>query len=365
MRILFSILFSVTAIVAFSQINQPANQNANTAQVATKRVLIEEGTGTWCIGCPWGIVRLEEMNKKYTSTTAIVSVHVKGYTIDPMEDEIYEAGIRSNFAGGVPTGLIDRAQTQSISPDDFEKEYLKRIAYAPAIDVFIDKISFNSSTRLLSFNVNAATVAPFNGAYRFNAILTEMQVHGTTSDYDQANIYSGDNTPMGGFEKKPDPVPAKDMYYDFVGRAILGGWDGTANSIPSTNASGQTISYTYTTTIPAGWNEKKLSIIGFVINSTNGSVKNSSLPTNLGSITGIDADEKTAFIAYPNPTSGLISIRNASTMDITIFDITGSQILKTAKNTTQIDISDLANGIYFLQFNDGKERCIQKFTLIK
>ncbi len=367
MKKIVAILFNITTLVAFAQVDSTTNQNTYTNRAATKRVLIEEGTGTGCVACPWGIVRLDELHKKYPSTAAIASVHVKVYTKDPMEDLVYEAGITSKLGEGVPSAFVDRKQQTGIDPDQFEAEYLKQMAYVPAIDIFIDKISFNPVTRLLSFNVNAKTVTDFNGTYRFNAAITEMQVHGTTSDYDQQNGYSGDAPgSMGGFETKPDPVPAADMYYDFVGRTILGGWDGTANSIPATNASGQTISYTYTKTIPAEWNEKNLSIIGFVINSADGSVENASLSTKLDAvITGIDDQEKETVVAYPNPTSGIILLKDACEMDITVFDLTGMQVLKKLKNTTQINLSDFPNGVYFLQFNNGKQQYTKKITLIK
>lgn len=361
-----TLILSIAVINGLAQTNQSAMQNSKVEQAATKRVLIEEGTGTWCVACPWGIVRLDEMHKKYPSTTAIVSVHIEGVAKDPMQDKMYGPGLSPSLPG-VPTALIDRLQKTAVDPDQFEAEYLKRIAYAPAIDVFIDKISFNATTRLLSFNVNAKTVAAFNGTYRFNAAITEMQVHGTTTDYDQSNTYSdGVMGPLTGFDTMPDPVPAARMYYDFVARGILGNWEGTANSIPATNASGQLISYTYTKTIPSEWNEKNLSIIGFVINSADGSVENASLPTKLDAvITDVTKTPKTAFMVYPNPTNGIVTIKGTTAMDVAVVDITGKQILKTMKNATEIDLSELSNGVYFLNLSNGKEVYSKKITLIK
>lgn len=359
-------LFLLSAISAFSQNDTKVSETtekvaASAPNAVVKRVLVEEATGTWCGFCVRGIVMMESLNKDYASTTALIAVH----NADPMTDATYDAAMGPKITG-YPSGLIDR-QKAEVDPSDFKTEYLKRVKYVPVIDVFIDNVSWNASTRLLSFRVNATTVAAFNGSYRFNAALTEMQVHGTTTKYAQHNYYSdGSLGAMGGFEKKADPVPAADMYYDFVGRTILGGWDGTANSIPATNASGQTISYTYTKTLPATWNEKNLSLIGFVINSTNGTVENSSLTVKLQSvITGLDKEEKADLIAYPNPTSGLVSIKNAAAMDITVYNVTGSQVLKAEKNVSQIDLSDLPDGIYFLKFNTQTEVYTKKFVLIK
>lgn len=358
-------LFLLATMSALSQ-NEAAvsgtnENNAVPTRAVVKRVLVEEATGTWCGYCVRGIVMMESLHKDYPSTTALVAVH----NGDPMVDATYDGAIGPKITG-YPSGLIDRMKAE-VDPSDFEAEYLKRVKYVPVIDVFIDNVSWNAATRLLSFRVNAATVAAFNGNYRFNAVLTEMQVHGTTTKYAQHNYYSdGSLGAMGGFEKKPDPVPAADMYYDFVGRTLLGGWAGTASSIPATNASGKTISYTYTKTLPATWNEKNISLIGFVINSTDGTVENASLTVKLQSvITGLDKEVKNDAIVYPNPTSGLVSIKNTAAMDITVYNVTGSQVLKMEKNTTQIDLSDLPDGVYFVKFNNQQEAFTKKIVLLR
>ncbi|MFN8297416.1 MAG: T9SS type A sorting domain-containing protein, partial [Chitinophagales bacterium] len=79
----------------------------------------------------------------------------------------------------------------------------------------------------------------------------------------------------------------------------------------------------------------------------------------------LDVNAKADLIAYPNPTNGLVNIANGTAMDITVFDVTGNQVLKTEKNTTQIDLSDLSNGVYFLRFNNQQEAYTKKFVLLK
>jgi hypothetical protein len=354
MNKIFTSLLLLITVGAFSQDGSSSRPHA-----VTKRVLIEEATGTWCGWCVRGIVMMEALHKDYASTTALVAVH----NGDPMVEKPYDAGMKVK---GYPSGWVDRQKTE-VDPEDFKTEYLKRVKYVPVIDVFIDKVTYNSTTRLLSFQVNATTVAAFNGSYRFNASLTEMQVHGTTSTYNQHNYYAKNAAgAMGGFESKPDPILAKDMYYDFVGRAILGDYAGTANSIPATNASGVTISYTYTKTLPATWNEKNISIIGFVINSTTGLVENASETVNIMSaVTGVDNEQASNMVIYPNPTNGLINIENPTPMDITVYNMAGSEVAKVEKNARQIDLSAFPEGVYFLKFSSQNETSIKKIVLIK
>jgi hypothetical protein len=358
MNKIFTSLLLLISVGAFSQ-----DGSSSKPAAVTKRVLIEEATGTWCGWCVRGIVNMDDIHKTYPTTTALVAVH----NGDDMVNSTYDTGIKPKVSKGYPNGLIDRQNLQ-VDPGDFKTEYLKRVKYVPVIDVFIDKVTFNTTTKELSFQVNAKTVAAFNGSYRFNAVITEMQVHGTSTKYDQHNYYAGGGSgTMGGFESKPDPVKAANMYYDFVGRAILGAWDGTAGSIPATNASGATISYTYNTTLNAAWNLKNLSIVGFVINSTTGLVENASETVNINSvITGIDftALEQNVNV-YPNPTTGIITIENPSMADVTVYNIAGSEVAKAEKNAKQIDLSAFPEGVYFVRFSSQNETTVKKVALIR
>lgn len=63
---------------------------------------------------------------------------------------------------------------------------------------------------------------------------------------------------------------------------------------------------------------------------------------------------------YPNPTSNLITISGLNNIEqITIHNMLG-QLVKNVKNTNTVDISDLENGIYFLETNNQLKRKILK-----
>jgi hypothetical protein len=355
MNKIFTSLLLLLTVGTFAQ-----DGSASKPAAATKRVLIEEATGTWCGWCVRGIVMMEDLHKTYPSTTGLVAVH----NGDDMVNTTYDAGMKVK---GYPSGWVDRQKTET-DPSDFKTAYAARVKYVPAIDVFIDKVTYNATTKELSLQVNATTVAAFNGSYRFNAVITEMQVHGITTKYDQHNYYAGGGSgKMGGFESKPDPIKAADMYYDFVGRKLLGDWAGTASSIPATNASGVTISYTYKTTLDAKWNLKNLSVIGFVINSTTGLVENASETININSvITGIDKNDLVNNVAvYPNPTNGLITIDNPMLADVTVYNMAGSEVVKADKNVKQIDLSAFPEGVYFVRFSNQNSTTVKKIALIR
>src|SRR5690606_990733 len=72
------------------------------------------------------------------------------------------------------------------------------------------------------------------GDYRLALVLTEDDVHGTTSQWAQTNYYSyqSANLPLVGagfdWQQQPAKVPADEMYYDFVARQVFPDPNGAA-----------------------------------------------------------------------------------------------------------------------------------------
>ncbi|MBK8875824.1 MAG: T9SS type A sorting domain-containing protein [Bacteroidetes bacterium] len=52
---------------------------------------------------------------------------------------------------------------------------------------------------------------------------------------------------------------------------------------------------------------------------------------------------------YPNPSTDRINLNTAEVLDIRIYNYTGQIVKAIPNNSGQIDVSDLNNGIYFLQ----------------
>ncbi|MBK7964132.1 MAG: thioredoxin family protein [Bacteroidetes bacterium] len=79
----------------------------------TKRVLMEEGTGTWCGWCPRGAVFTEQFDTVYADYAIVVAVH----NSDPMTDAVYDPGLGS-LISGYPSGAVDR-KDNDVDPSDF------------------------------------------------------------------------------------------------------------------------------------------------------------------------------------------------------------------------------------------------------
>ncbi|MBI5218708.1 MAG: Omp28-related outer membrane protein [Bacteroidia bacterium] len=328
--------------------------------VPVKRVLGEEGTGTWCGWCPRGAVYMEQMATDHPDTWIGIAVH----NGDPMVVTNYDAAM-GNYIGGYPSGLVDRQATE-FDPTDFNDAYIDRITKIAPVDMSITSVSWNSGTRSLSFTVQGVLAGDFNGNYRFNAVLTEDQVHGTTTSYNQANYYSGGTTPLNGaghnWQTEPDPVLAANMYYDHVARYLFSGWSGAASSIPATNIAGATISKAYTYTLPAIWNENNMNIIGFIVNQTNGEIVNACKSDVLTAIGKVNTNEE--LVAYPNPTTGIVHIKYSKPVNVAVYNILG-ELITTVNNTTSVNMNNLPAGNYFLKIDDGKNLITKKIVLTK
>jgi hypothetical protein len=328
-----------------------------------KMVVGEEGTGTWCQWCPRGAVFMDMMATKYDQYWAGIAVH----NGDPMTNTVYDAGI-GGLVSGYPSALVDRVSV--IDPSEVEGDFLTRILVAPKA-LITNGATWNATTRELKVSTSANFLAAANNNYKLAIVLTEDEVTGTGSNYNQANAYAGGgNGPMGGFESLPSSVPASQMVYDHVARAIKPSFTGYANSFPATVNIGETHTITATFILPASWDETKINIVGLFFDPT-GKIDNAGKATipeavTNGFVTGTDVTAGLTDLSqiddlvqvYPNPatTSVSISLQIADQSDVTISvtDISGKEISSrdygqlNGSSIITINTSNTPAGVYFV-----------------
>ncbi|RFN58925.1 T9SS type A sorting domain-containing protein [Marixanthomonas ophiurae] len=69
------------------------------------------------------------------------------------------------------------------------------------------------------------------------------------------------------------------------------------------------------------------------------------------------------FKIYPNPVSNqlFISSKNNTIEKLNVYSINGQLMLSVRKNTNQLDVSTLSNGLYFIEIASGNGSSVQKF----
>jgi thiol-disulfide isomerase/thioredoxin len=320
-----------------------------------KMVVAEEGTGTWCGWCPRGAVFMDEMQTKYAGYFAGIAVH----NADPMVVTDYDAAV-GGLISGYPGALVDRLPY--IDPSAIENDFMTRIVIAPAATFNISG-SLNSSNNMLDVYVETDFQQTVTGSYKLAVVLTEDDVTGTTSQYNQSNYYSGgSNGVMGGFETLSNPVPAAQMHYDHVARDINPSFAGQSGLFPGTINSGQTFNNTFTFTIDPAWETSQMHIVALLI-APDGKIDNAGMVDFTSSV-GLP-EEASAFglNIYPNPAAEMTNVKigltEAAVVSMEIIDINGRVVatrnygMLNGEMILPVNTADLASGIYMVNVRVG------------
>lgn len=345
---------------------------------AGKMVVGEEATGTWCQWCPRGAVYMDLFEQEFGDFWAGVAVH----NADPMTVATYDTGMAS-LIGGYPSALVDRGT--DVDPSGMGPDFYARLQTAPK--AFINNgATWDPATRMLYVSVSADFQAAANNNYKIACVLTEDDVTGTGSSYNQSNAYAGGgNGVMGGFEALPNPVPAAQMVYNHVGRAIQPSYAGFANSFPATVNAGDVYTVNFLFILPATWDETKIHIIGMMMDPAgridnagkatiteavaNGYVNGTMAGTEELTLDQIDA----AFKLYPNPTTEnatvALNLQKESTVEVRLIDMAGQEIAArnygslNSSSTIQLNTADLTAGVYVVEVTINNEKMIKRLII--
>lgn len=335
-----------------------------------KVVVCEEATGTWCPWCVRGTVMMERATNAFGDLFAGIAVH----NADPMTIAEYDGPLATvNGFSGYPGATVER--NTFIDPSGINTQFLEKVVVEPAA-VLVNGATYDAGTSTLEVSITAEFSEDISGDWRMACVLTENGVTGTTSDYDQANAYAGGGFgEMGGFEDLPSPVPASDMVYDHVARAIspsFGGWQG---SFPASVSAGESHTVNFTFILDDTWNYDEIHIVGMLIESNslinNGSSTSISDAISNGYVDGTDVVgiEQFGFTpgslqVYPNPANDYAQItfsnEKPENVSLQVIDYTGKVVMEkdygvlTGANTLPMNLSNLASGIYMIQVQIGQ-----------
>lgn len=327
-----------------------------------KMVVGEEATGTWCQWCPRGAVFMDLYETKYQDFWAGIAVH----NGDPMTVADYDTGIGS-LIGGYPSALVDRMG--DVDPSGMSSDFFTRLQTAPKATL-LNGATWDPNTRVLNVSVRYTFSSGANGNYKSACVLTEDDVTGTGAGWSQSNAYAGGNNgTMGGYESLPNPVPASQMVYNHVARAIAPSFTGMSGIFPASINSGDVHIVNYTFTLPAGWDENQIHIVGMLIDP-NGKIDNAGsadivTAVNNGYETGINvgiaevlSETKTLTLA-PNPAYGsasvLLQLKAESDVTVYVSDLNGKAMLRgeysnlSGAQSIGLNLNGLAAGIYNVQ----------------
>jgi len=367
----FDLDFEITSVNGNTDPNIENNQFSTNLlvinEIYTKKVVYEEGTGTWCQFCPRGLVGLKDMSHLYPDTFIGIGVH----NADPMANQEYDAAL-ANFISGYPSGLLNRNTTE-VDPGlgSLQPAYLEEVARIPSAKIEVVFQSWNGDTREVNFIASTTFALDMNNAnYNVGAVIVENGVTGTSNGYNQVNWYSGNANVLIDHEgvnwnNLPNPVPAASMVYDHVGRTLLGGWEGISGEIPSNVNYATPYNTVFSYTLPASYDENEIELVVFLIDNATGQIVNANkVDMGLVFLSNDDFTAKSVKL-YPNPTNGMVNIDLNENADLMLIDMVGKVImnknLTSGNNTIQLDT--LPKGVYFAKIKGLNIDTVEKIIV--
>lgn len=337
----------------------------------TKRIMIEEGTGTWCGWCPRGHVYMDSIYNTHPSEVSLVAVHNSGS--DPMTVTAYDQylGIKS-----FPGMSVDR--TYIADPGEMFGVYNDRKDLFAFADITLTDVAATGFDYSLKVSVKPAI--DLTGDYRLVLILTEDHVHDyTNSAYAQYNYYSGYAQLQGAglnWFNESNPVPASKMNYNHVARAAFPSAGGAAGSLPASMTANTNYDYTFNTTIKPGNTRYNMHAIVAIVRNSDGVILNSQNVTVPVGIQDAKATGISQMNIFPNPATSdvnvAVNLAQASSVSVQMFDVMGrmvneipAQNMTAGENKIQINTANLSAGVYSVRVQTETGSVTQQLSVIK
>lgn len=342
----------------------------------TKKLCIEEATGSWCGWCVRGIVYMDSLRTLYGDNVSLIAVHdqdqMSAFSTNTSTYDSYISGM----IGGYPSVVVDRRYTDD--PSNLLTIYNNDHADFGFADITLSTPTISGTNVTIPVAVKPAM--NLSGDYRLALVLTEDQVHGTSSAWDQHNYYSyqSQNQPLTGqgvnYQNLTNPIPAAQMYYQFVARSITPATTGGTGLLPASMTAGTTYNYTFSSVSFAGVNRHYMHAVVMLIDGSTGNILNTqNVAFDLGVnnvAAGIDN-----VILFPNPASSKTTIKfdldHYSNVMVDVTDVAGRGVYATSSEMNAgsqqlvIPTNNLAAGTYNVRILTDKGFTTERLTVVK
>ena len=384
---LLSFVAASFAISAFGQLPvSTAPQN--------KKIILEEFTGITCQFCPDGHKKADQILAFYPGNAFAINIHTGGYANPSSGNPDFRTSFGSAIAGqtgltGYPAGTVNRRLFPAYSMTTGATAQ-SRSYWATA----------SSQIAAQSSNLNVALQATIDAVT--NILTVQAEVYYTGNGVNPTNYFNlalvqdsvlGPQT--AGLTYYPamwfaaNPVGQQYQHNKMLRHMLTGQW---GDVIPTTTT-GFTFAKTYTYTIPAqlpltvsGGAIKtnvllsKLKLIGFVTETQQEIISGNSGPITIVSSlpTGVqkyDASEEFSANVFPNPTSDnatlALLISKNEKVTVKMYNMLGAEVysntneLEKGIHSIDLNISNLQNGIYFVNIAVGNKVSTEKLTISK
>ncbi|HET8803998.1 MAG TPA: Omp28-related outer membrane protein, partial [Aequorivita sp.] len=322
---------------------------------AAKKVLLEQFNGAWNGYCPDSDFIMESILTQYPDEVIGISIH-------SLDEMAYNNGIEPEFSNGSsPVGMIDRKKftgeiNEIVNRTDWANYVTEQLtSYTPAkVDI---RINYDSATRIITGTITAEFIDSAMGDMRFVMSVVEDEVIGSGTGFDQINYYN--NSQGHPFYGAGNPIVG--YKHRNVLRANLPGVYGNPGIIPSSVNAGSIYSETFTYTLPANYDETKISVVGFLAYSVPEVGQREILNADQKLLSEVLSIEKESLFGSlsisPNPTNNQftlnLNLNETVTADIRMYNVIGQEVKKIAsgifaigREAIQVSVENLSKGVY-------------------
>jgi hypothetical protein len=246
---------------------------------------------------------------------------------------------------GEYNGMVGGITTNAAT---LQNQFSNAISKPAFVTVGLENITYDASTRQVSFDVNGMFKSSLTGTINLTVYITEDSIMGTQSGA------------TGNYR------------HDHVLRGVVTSYWGDA--LTSTNAN-DTYNKHYTYTLPATWNYKKCRLIAFVNNHSNSVTERKVLNATKSAFltagqVGIE-DVKPAISVkmWPNPVAEMAFVEAEST--IRSYSVVNSvgQVVESRENVNasalELNVSNYAAGVYFVSVTTDNGVSTERLSVVK
>jgi len=357
----------------------------------TKKVVIEEITGSWCGLCPDAYVYVDSISHNYENAIAI-SVHQDDPMAIPLGEEVGDL----YTGGGVPGFLIDRHLFDTYQFITFGLDFDLVMDHVGARCESTSPVSLSYTFAEMddSGHVEIRVQGHFyqdveDRELRFNLFLVEEAIAPEQEDYYQVNYFNLEEDHP--FFEAGNPI--QNFTHRYVLRDALGGAWGIENSIPTTSiSSGSGFQQVFQFQLDELWDLKDMKMVAVVQEYNEDRKRRSFLnaedfmltdlldyfenPIDTNTVSGLN--DMGAIVAvdflYPNPTSSQVCLEYFVTentdMLVQIFDASGRLVrvlrdepISQGAHSLHWRMDEEAPGLYFIQMESNTGVLTRRFLL--
>lgn len=301
-----------------------------------EKVLLEIGTGTWCVYCPGSAMGADDLIEN-GKEVAVIEYHGG----DNYETSQSAARLSYYDVSSYPTSRFDGIEgfsggnaTQSLYTA-YLPYYNSRIATASVFGLQMD-------ANLLS------------GGNDFEVVLSSEQMWDySSSDLRLHLVLTESHIPENWFVMDELNFVCREMYPNATGTAL------------SLENNGDTQEDTFTISVSEAYDIAHCELVAFIQDNDTKEVMNATF-VDLGQIVGIAEKGELFTRVYPNPAAGSVTIESASTMKhIRIYNLNGQKVYEVAldQQKVNLNIDFLNQGLYMIALETVNGNRIEKLNV--